>query len=129
MKLNPSIQLILKKRGIFYLFLVIASIIIVLLPDYIIQNNDRYCPHYVLTGCECPLCGMIRATRDICYFNFLAAFHYNMGIYLLMFYLVIDFLSFWIKRPYFILAKKISLAVLLVGFLAIYALRVIQFLM
>jgi hypothetical protein len=129
MKPGTVLLSILKKRGILYLLLLITTVIITLLSDYIIQSKYSYCPHYALTGCECPLCGMIRATRELGRFNLIAAFQYNMGIYLLIFYLIMDFLSFWIRgSSYFTLAKKISLAGLIVGFLTLYAIRIMQFL-
>jgi len=47
------------------------------------------CPLYWMTGLQCPLCGMQRATHELAHLNFLAAWHLNAGFILCSPYLAL----------------------------------------
>lgn len=111
-------------RLITYLILVIILVVIYVIPDRILfDSKDSLCLHKMILGIECPLCGMTRAAHELMHFRFLSAFQYNFTIYLLSFFIVIDFFDYLFPGKKLRTIRKLAIILLLAGFGIIYILR------
>jgi len=76
----------------------LGVILMALVPEnWIIGNGKSLCLHKLLTGHECPLCGMTKASWSLSHFQFLRAVTYNPVSFLLLAILVLWTIKIWFK--------------------------------
>lgn len=113
----------LRIQKTFNLLIWLSLIVMFFVPEhYIIGGGPSLCLHKLLTGYQCPLCGLTKATWSVSHFQWLRAFSYNPVIYLLIAVQILWTIQLWTNLN----AKqwlRYSLYLLLVSFLTLYAIR------
>ena len=77
------------------------------------------CPMYLLTGWQCPLCGLQRAVHAFLHGNFLEAWRYNPALWLLLPYVAVWVLGSFSERVArsrvyaWVISSRVVLAVIL----------------
>jgi hypothetical protein len=89
---------------------------------WMIDNGISLCLHKLLTGYECPLCGMTKATWCFSHFRFYDALIYNPVFYLLLAIFFLWTFKVWLKIQTGNLMKA-SLYILLTAFVVLYISR------
>ncbi len=89
---------------------------------WMINNGISLCLHKVITGYECPLCGLTKSTWSFSHFRFYDALLYNPVFYLLLAIFFIWTAKIWLKIKTGKL-MKVSLYILLTAFVVLYISR------
>lgn len=89
---------------------------------WLVNNGISLCLHKVLTGYECPLCGLTKSTWSFSHFRFYDALTYNPVFYLLLAVFIIWTAKVWLKIKTGKL-MKVSLYILLTAFVVLYISR------
>lgn len=82
-------KLNLNKLSIF--LLIIFFVVLYFLPYNIVFNSKSLCIHKNIIGFDCPGCGMTRAVYCLIHLNFIEAFKFNYGVFLLFPLILHDF--------------------------------------
>jgi hypothetical protein len=59
------------------LILLAITLLLVIPEHFIYHGHASFCMFKALTGIECPLCGMTRASCDLLHFRLVSAIHFN----------------------------------------------------
>ena len=90
-------------------------------------SQSTICIHYHLLGFQCPLCGMTRAVHQFLHFRFASALHYNVVVFLLPFYLVLDVVTLFFQSSWLKTSKRIAVIAITLAFFILYLYRIISF--
>jgi len=107
------------------IIILIVSVMMVSLIPYETLFDETYtiCIHRYLFGFECPFCGMTRAVYQILHLQFSSAVSYNAVVTLLPLYFVVDITTIFFRQNWLVLVRKIIVALIIAGFLLLYAFR------
>jgi hypothetical protein len=87
-----------------YTLICIALITLLVIPETFLYNGNSICIFKNLTGIQCPLCGMTRASSDLLHLRIGSALHYNpvsiLLPFLLLFEIIGDVFPSYIPRRY-----------------------------
>ncbi|PKP19640.1 MAG: hypothetical protein CVU05_10930 [Bacteroidetes bacterium HGW-Bacteroidetes-21] len=90
--------------------------------SWFVNNGVDLCLHKLLTGYECPLCGMTRSTWSVAHFDFVKAIAYNPVIIPLLILQSVWTLQLWTRIKVRI-PIKILLYIVLASFTILYIYR------
>lgn len=105
--------------------LLIYALIVVffyVVPEPLIYSGKTFCLHKMITGIECPLCGMTRSLHSMLHFRLVQSFHYNFAGIILLGYVLMYFIGIVLKKK--IGMKRIILFVLILSFIVLYIIRI-----
>jgi hypothetical protein len=122
-KSPQKIEFILK-----YGLIITAILLLLIIPKHYIYNNPiSLCIFKSITGIQCPLCGMTRASCELAHLHFRQAFLYN-PVSLLLPLLLINEIGYDLKiHTIFGILRKYVFLTLLFGLGILFLLRIVSF--
>lgn len=116
----------LRNNQLIRIIIILVLLMIVSLIPYetLFDETHSTCIHYYFLGFQCPLCGMTRAVYEFTHFRVVSALRYNIVVALLPLYLVMDITTIFFRQNWLANAKKIVIALIIAGFLLLYAFRI-----
>jgi hypothetical protein len=102
----------------------IALVLLLFFTGDLLPGISLPCIHYQLTGIQCPLCGLTRASNAIIHLHWLDALRYNPLVSLLGLFLITEILDISQKSQQTKLFRKYVLIALAAGVIMLYAVRI-----
>lgn len=110
-----------------YLVLVFIVLLLIFIPERIIFQDQSLCIFKYVTGIECPLCGMTRASYLMLHLKAASAFTFNPLVFMLPLLLIPEILSDITKTPFMRQLRKMVWIIFAGGMLALFVVRFIKF--
>jgi hypothetical protein len=111
-----------------YGMILLVVLLLLFIPEHVIfHEGTSLCIFNILTGIQCPLCGMTRASCDLLHFRAMSAIHYNPVSVFLPIILVIEIVYDVFHRDNLKKLRRIMFLIFFISLGILFALRIVDY--